>query len=161
VHAAGFSSETRLVDVVAGEHERVVITLSVPAAPTPPPQTVPSALSAPVRKVPEGVPPPSVALTAAGVICFGFGTYFGIRAFDEKHAMSAYCNGATCTSSGIDQYNEARTSADLSTAAFGLGLASVATAATWWIFDKRSRTLAIAPLLSGSTTGVIVRGVLR
>jgi serine/threonine-protein kinase len=73
---------------------------------------------------------------AVGVIGVGIGTYFGIDAINKKNEANAGgCGDTTCpTPHGIDLYNQAGTSAAVSTISFGVGIVGLAAGAYLLLF---------------------------
>ncbi len=157
LEAPEYVTASRQVEVAAGEHRTIDVTMS----------SVPAPFVRPVDLTEMTAPPddrrtsvvsivgPAV-LAGAGLVGLGAGTYFGVRAIDRKTARDAECGANGCTLSGLSLDQNVRQDALLSTASLGVGLALVAAGATWWIADAplRPRT---APVPS---TGAIVLGSL-
>ncbi|MFI5301484.1 MAG: hypothetical protein ACHREM_25635, partial [Polyangiales bacterium] len=174
VKAPGFAPDARRVHVGAGEHVRIVVTLTplvgppvlvVPTSPrveTPAEIWHPPSSSSSVEDRPHGSPPTaSIGLGALGVIGLGVGTYYGIQTYRSKADRDLSCvGGCTSASTGFD--SEARTSATVSTIAFSAGLGLIATAAVWWILDPGDTASAHPPVeispIVGAVTGLSVRG---
>jgi hypothetical protein len=98
-----------------------------PPPPTPPEATTnaaPPPLSiAPSVKTGSG---PTMAWVASGVGLAAFATsaYFGIHAFSLKHDAQNECQGDACTQTGLDLFDDARHSANISSVAFLVGAAA-------------------------------------
>lgn len=65
----------------------------------------------------------SFVVGGIGVVGVGLGTYFGVRALDEKSAASRHCAGKECDAEGVSLLDDAHSSALISTVALGAGVA--------------------------------------
>lgn len=70
------------------------------------------------------------ALIAGGVVAAGAGAFFGVRATNEKNSSDQSCpkdalGNLRCTQSGVDDMNQAKTSAWVSDIAIGVGVVAV------------------------------------
>jgi hypothetical protein len=157
LEAAGYDDVSLGVELRPGEHHEMPVTMVRVRTP----------VAEPVERV-EGKRPsdgkgtsavsiagPAV-LASVGLIGLGAGTYFGVRAMDQKTARDAQCNANGCTPYGLSLDQSVRQGALLSTASLGAGLAFVAAGATWWIVDA-PLTPRAAPV---SATGAIVLAAL-
>jgi serine/threonine-protein kinase len=70
---------------------------------------------------------------AAGVVGLGVGGYFGARTFSKWNDSREHCQGAICDAAGVELAEQARTSGNVSTLAFAIGGAAVATGAVLWL----------------------------
>jgi hypothetical protein len=61
------------------------------------------------------------SLLGAGALGIGAGTFFGLRAFDERGASDDQCIGGRCTTGAVTSNDNAKAAADLSTAGFTIG----------------------------------------
>jgi hypothetical protein len=101
----------------------------------------------PLRR--EEPPQPSYALTwtlgAVTVVSAGVGTYFGLRAVSKNSQAEEKCPGGLCRDDGLDLDHQARTSATISTIAFGVTVA--AAVGTIWSYasTKSSVSVGVAP----------------
>jgi hypothetical protein len=91
-------------------------------------------------KTDETAPRPSRtgAYVAGGVGIAGIvvGSITGLVAMGKKHTADQYCDGAECVPPGTDAGNSARTFGNVSTVAFGVGIAGLATGAVLWFTAK-------------------------
>jgi hypothetical protein len=130
-----------------------------PAAPSPAPSSTPQADDASASTT-LGY----VAL-GAGLVGVGVGSYFGVQTFDKKSEAAPYCDEKRCSSKGMGIIDEARTSATISTIAFGVGIAAAATG-TWLLLSAASKespaaaaaapSLALVPAVGSDGASVIV-----
>ena len=65
----------------------------------------------------------SFVVGGIGVVGLGLGTYFGVRALDEKSAASLHCAGKECDAQGVSLLDDAHASAMIATVALGAGVA--------------------------------------
>jgi hypothetical protein len=161
VRANGYVSEVRRLELAARSHARVAVALAPVVAQPVPPLPVSSLVSQPPpysdHEAPSfAFPYGPTALTVIGAAGIGVGTYFGLHALDEKKARDAQCVGGTCAPPALTEDADARTSATVSTAAVGTGLALLVGGATWWVVDKRR----VAMGTSHSRTGIVGPAVL-
>ena len=87
-----------------------------------------------------------VALVAAGVgvAGVGVGTIFGLQAMSKHSDAGAKCPGACSDQAGVELWNDARASGNISTIAFAVGGAGLATGAILWFTARTpSRTTAL------------------
>ncbi len=105
----------------------------------------------------------SLGVGAAGLVA---GSYFGLHTFSKKADADAWCTPTACLQPGLDLYDEARTSATLSTISFAVGLAGVGIG-TWLLVTSSDATvkssakaldLSIAPSVGRATGGMTLRG---
>ena len=78
------------------------------------------------------------ALVAAGVgvLGVGAGSFLGLRAIGDHHDPGAICTTSPCSSTSVSLNNDAKLSADVSTASFAVGLVAVGLAAFLWFGDS-------------------------
>jgi serine/threonine-protein kinase len=84
----------------------------------------------------------TVALIAGGVGVVGVavGTVFGLRSKSAHEDAAAYCSGTVCTDPrGIELSNKARSSGNVSTAAFIVGGVGLAAASVLWFTAPHSK----------------------
>lgn len=66
-------------------------------------------------------------------VAFGFSAVYGVDAISKRNDARSVCPGATCaTQQGVDRWNDAETSAGISTLSFLIGCAGVIEAAVFW-----------------------------
>jgi hypothetical protein len=172
--ASGYLPEARPIELAPGERAQPTFTLQpLPARPTPA-EALPAA--APVT-LPREVPPasaptrsrwPMVTLGAAGALGLGVGAYFGFRTLVAKNLRDSQCTAGVCQPAALTYDSAARTSADVSTVAFGVGFACVAAAGAWWLIDRRDAsrkavTWHAAPMVGARLQGlgVVVEGAVE
>jgi hypothetical protein len=137
------------VDAAPGPAERRV---DVPklTSDAPPPPAAPPPASAPVPS-----PAPSKVRSAAGLGAFaagsavlGAGVFFGLRTFALRDDAERDCVGDRCTQAGLDRYDDARTSATISTIAIPVGVLLMAAGAYFVLFQPSAdrSALAISPM---------------
>jgi hypothetical protein len=68
-----------------------------------------------------------------GVLGLAVGTYFGLRAIDERKQADPHCSDTTCKPAGFDHNENAVRDAWISDAAFGVGLVGVGLAVYWLV----------------------------
>jgi hypothetical protein len=145
VHADGYVPDVRGVEIRAREHGHIAITLAklIAQAPSPPAQ-ITAASVAPASKSPSASPPSRIgpiSLLALGAVGMGAGTYFGLRTIDLKAKRDQQCaSSAVCALSAQDYDHLARSSATLSTVAFGVGLAAAAAGGLWWFLERPAKS---------------------
>jgi hypothetical protein len=179
--ASGYVPEVRPMQLSPGERAQTSFTLQpLPARPaqgeTPPaaPLTPPASLVALPREVPRASGPahsrwPMVSLGAAGALGLGVGAYFGFRTLVAKSLRDSRCAAGTCQPAALTYDSAARTSADVSTVAFGVGFACIAAAgAWWWLIDRGSPprkavTWHAAPMVGARLQGlgIVVEGAVE
>ncbi len=124
--ASGRRSSTQSIDVgrTGGVVRLELAPLELEAAPVAPP--------APSRGTEEPVATSSGKRTASlvvlgtGAVALGLGTFFGLRAVSAKSDVDAGCPSTKgCNDAGLDAVDSGRTSATISTVAFGVGLVAV------------------------------------
>ncbi len=168
--ATGYAPDVHDIGLAPKEHAHLTIAL-VPFAPPPPPPA-PAPAPAPTVGAPAAAPaePPHgpvhhatsnagpIVLGVIGVAGLATGTFFGLRTIQEKDERNAQCVGG-CTQAAVTFDSQARTSAAVSTIAFGAGLAAVAGGVTWWVVaHQKGPTVSV--LLGPGTAGVTIGGTL-
>jgi hypothetical protein len=172
--ANGYLPEARPIELAPGERAQPTFTLQpLPARPTPV-ETPPAAASATLPRegsrasAPTRSRWPIVTLGAAGALGLGVGAYFGFRTLVAKSLRDSQCAAGVCQSAALTYDSAARTSADVSTVAFGVGFACVAAAGAWWLIDRRDAprkavTWHAAPMVGARLQGlgVVVEGAVE
>lgn len=76
----------------------------------------------------------TIALAAAGVgvVGLGVGTVFGLKGMSSLSDSEGHCTGNLCDAVGVAAREDAVAAGDLSTIAFGVGIAAIAGAAVLW-----------------------------
>jgi hypothetical protein len=155
------SSSRTVVQVGAEGDVQTVVLSALEDAPPPPP----AGGDAIPWKAPEAQPPSrlstrrTIALVTAGVgiVALGAGTYFGIRAISEHHDPAAACTVTPCSKESITKNDEAKRTADFSTASFIVGLATLGVGAFLWFGESHSSapraSVTVAPRLGPTRTG--------
>lgn len=134
-HAPGMPDERHTVRVEAGESKR----LELPLRAMPPPSTAPP-VNEPT-KAPPAEPPPAddmstqktLGYVAAGIGGVGLlvGTVTGVLVLDRKTTVDRYCDGNVCENEeGKRAAESGQALAAVSTIAFGIGIAGLATGIT-------------------------------
>ncbi|MBV9948083.1 MAG: hypothetical protein JOZ69_14610, partial [Myxococcales bacterium] len=100
----------------------------------------------------------AAGLAAAGL---GLGAGFGIDAMSKRGAAESHCPGRFCDAQGSTLLSQARSSATVSTVAFGAGGAS-ALVALWFLLrpapSGETRSAWVTPVLEAHAAGMGVRG---
>jgi hypothetical protein len=79
----------------------------------------------------------AIVSTGVGFVGIGLGTGFGVSAVSRKHSAQELCPAEHCpTQEGVNRWDDARTSANLATAAFIIGAVGVAGGALLWFTDS-------------------------
>ncbi len=123
---------------------------STPARPVAAPSASTTQPSRPLR-------PWIFASAAVGVTSLGFGTYFGVRALQKKDERDEVCPDPTCpTREGTALDEDARTSANWSTATLAIGGSGVAAALILLVVDlSQASTPAPAVVFAPGPDGVV------
>jgi hypothetical protein len=107
----------------------------------------------------------AIGVAGGGVLAIGVGAIFGVRASGLWDDAKSHCvNGDfdNCDGEGVSLSNDARSSANLATVAFGVGVAAVAAGAVLWFLnppgaqDEAERTTRIEPILAPDSLGAQV-----
>jgi hypothetical protein len=137
VRAAQAGHEAWTTEVTLGssaDAQRVTVPALRPLALAPPPIAAAPLASTPARAVQPArpVPPParapskafSYALVSGGAVALGAGAYFGFHALSLRQQSDSHFNGKYCTQpSCVDDWNDAKRAATISTIAVGVGVA--------------------------------------
>jgi serine/threonine-protein kinase len=73
-----------------------------------------------------------------GLAAIGVGTYFGVRAISKRSSSDEHCHGSLCDPEGVDLNNQAKSSANVSNVAFGVGIVGLGVA-TWLLLSGHSQ----------------------
>jgi len=167
VRAPGRTPDVRSVAVLANAHVHEVIALAaIPTQAASEPAVIPAPPArAPAPEAPAAArrfPALPIALGAAGIAGIATGAYFGIRSGNALDREHAHCAGG-CVPAAADDYAEARSTATISTIAFGAGIASLGAGVALWLLDRPStppaaRTLDVSPVLGAGMNGLVLRG---
>jgi len=106
------------------------------------------------------VPVLPIVLGAVGVVGVGIGTYFGVSALGDASDARDLCPAGRCTEQrGVDLMDDARTAANVSNVAFGVGAASLAAAAIiYFVAPGRSaEKVGFVPSVGRDHAGLAVR----
>lgn len=107
----------------------------------------------------------AIGVAGGGVVALAVGAIFGVRASGLWDDAKAYCrNGdfAMCDTEGVLLSKDARSSANVSTVAFSVGVAAVAAGAVLWFLnppsaqDEAERAARIEPILAPGSLGAQV-----
>ena len=79
-----------------------------------------------------------------GVAAVGAGTFFGLRTLSDKSTVDEHCAGSHCDDAGLRANDAAKDSATLSTIAFIVGGAVLATGIVLLVTTPRTRSVAAA-----------------
>jgi hypothetical protein len=95
-----------------------------------------------------------------GAVGFGVGTYFGIRALDQKHESDSICDQSECSpgrSRAVELNDAARSSAWISNVGFAIGIAGGVGGTLLWITDRRDtrQTTLAASLMPGAVRATV------
>lgn len=107
----------------------------------------------------------AIGVAGAGVVAIGVGAIFGVRASSLWDDAKSHCvNGDfdNCDPEGVSLSNDARSSANLATISFSVGVAAVAAGAVLWFLnppgaeDGAEQAARIEPVLSPDSLGAQV-----
>ncbi len=158
------------LEVAAGERKTLTLELPAPPsapAPTPaaasPPKPEARALPAPAERRPSRgaraaashAPWTWVAL-GVGAVGLGVGSYAGIKALGEKSTVDDLCSDHVCRSGGANAAERGQRYALVSTVAFGVGAAALATSAVLFLTDpprERASTARLRIVTAGALPG--------
>lgn len=101
------------------------------------------------------------AVAAGGVGLAGVvtGTIFGLRSMSKHDDADRYCDSGRCTNQrGVDLSDEARSAGNVSTVAFAIGAAGLASGAVLWFTAETDEETATAPRLGIGPSSVTVAG---
>lgn len=138
-HAPGKVAWSSKITIEPGPAERIVevpgLTDDAPAAPT-------TAAAPDVVAGSDGSTQRAVGWVAIGIgaAALGAGAFFGLRTFSEKSTVDEHCSGTRCDETGLRANDDARDAATLSTIAFALGGAAVATGVVLLFTAPTART---------------------
>lgn len=86
------------------------------------------------RKPTSAGPPLSTWVAGSvAVVGFGIGTWFGLRALDEKSKSDDRCKGDACSPDGLEYNEDAQRDAWISNAGIGVGVVATGLAAYFWL----------------------------
>jgi hypothetical protein len=155
---------------VADQQTFTVPALS-PSLPAPVPMPIAPAAAVPLTSQPRqaDAPPPEknphrvlgFALVSTGGVALVAGSYFGIRALSLKASSNEHWNGTYCTApSCVDDWNDAKTSAHLSTLGLSIGVAAISVGAYFLLRPSTSSqtTVALSVSASGSDARALATG---
>jgi hypothetical protein len=129
----------------------------LPTSAPPPSIAAPPPVASSAPPLPDAAPPHSRSTTwgyigvATAVVGVGVGSYFGIRAIDEKNAGDGLCRGTVCTADGLAHHDAARTDAWISTSAFAFAVVGAGIAL--YSFSSPSTEVHAAPVVSRDFVG--------
>lgn len=101
------------------------------------------------------------AVVAGGVGVAGVvtGAIFGLRSMSKHDDAEEYCDSGRCTDRrGVELSDQARAAGNVSTIAFALGAAGLASGAVLWFTGETNRESATTPHLGVGLSGVSVGG---
>jgi hypothetical protein len=91
----------------------------------------------------------------AGAALIGIGSYFGIRAFDEKHVADNACGGMYCTQSGHDAISAMKTAEAVSTISIAAGVVGVGVGLYLVLSPPRTATARAGGASAPSTPSIL------
>lgn len=125
-----------------------------PPPPQPPITVTKPSTEAPSRSTRRTI---GVVIGGVGVASLGVGTVFGFLAGTAKSDASKLCTEAgTCTSTGVELVDDARSKAVVANLTIGLGLAAVAGGVVLYLTAPRGSTAAHARLVPTGTGAAII-----
>jgi hypothetical protein len=74
-----------------------------------------------------------------GLVAFGVGTGFGLRAISKERQSDEHCNGTLCDPEGLDLNDQARHAATVANVAFGLGALGLGVGTYLWLTSDQDR----------------------
>ena len=102
----------------------------------------------------------AIAVGAVGIVGIGAGTYFGLKASSDWNGAKTQCLHfpAGCSDSGIEQGDNAKSSATLATVGFAVGVVGLAGAVVLWVTAPKTPNAGTQVGLVGLPGGIAVRG---
>lgn len=153
---AGQPPITKQLVIREGQKDRrEVLQFGAPPAQSPAPAAAPAAKTTANPAIETSVDQVSsssgnsqriIALVAGGVgvVGVGVGTIFGLQSMSKHSDAESKCPGACSDQSGVELWNDARSSGNISTIAFAVGGVGLVTGAILWFTAKTpSRTTAL------------------
>jgi len=129
---------TNVADDGAAASVTVPKLIRLPDAPPPPVATAPPP---PREESSSGGTQRAIGLGLAGVgaVGVGVGTFFGIKAMGQVDDAAPHCGDAGCDPTGFDLRSDARSNANVATAAFVIGGALIVGGAVLYLVAPRKR----------------------
>ncbi len=147
--------------------ERVVFeaTVAPKALASPPVALAKSEALVPTQQPPVAKPPfgkariLSLVLGSVGVAATGVGVAYGLIAMSRRDSAKAICSTDQCSDHrGSDRWNQALSAGNVSTGAFVIGAAGIASGVIVWLSAKPSADGALGPQISLGPRGLQVGG---
>ena len=119
---------------------------------------------------PAAAPPPTddgslkrvvgFSVGGVGLVALGLGTYFGLRAAGQKSDAEKECSGKVCSQSGLQQYEDAKTSGTISTIGFVVGALGLGVGGymLWTARSPSAPTARLVPNASTQAAGLRMEG---
>lgn len=101
------------------------------------------------------------ALVSTGSVALAAGGYFGIRALSSKASSNEHWNGTSCTApSCVDDWNDAKGAAHLSTIGIGIGIAAIGAGAYFLLRPTHgsNSSVALSVGMSGANPHAVAIG---
>lgn len=158
VRKAGVAAPyTDHIDAHAGTEIRIQARLAVLIAPAPPP--VPAVTIATPAKPPLGrTRILSLVLGGVGVAATGMGIAYGLIAISRRDEAVAACPHQCSDQHGVNLWSQARSAGSISSGAFVIGAAGIASGVVVWLSAKPAADGALGPQLSLGPGGLQVLG---
>ncbi|MEO6573904.1 MAG: hypothetical protein ABIP89_08695 [Polyangiaceae bacterium] len=133
-----------------------LVTVAPPPIAAPPPATPPHGAGRTQRLV-------GIAVAGAGVVAVAIGAGFGLSSKGKHDDAQSHCDASNhCDAAGLSLRDDAIQSGTISTVAFGLGAAAIATGAVLFFIapreSARSGQIQASPLIGQNASGISVRG---
>lgn len=98
----------------------------------------------------------AASIAGVGLVGIGVGAFFGLDTFSKRDERDPHCQGTICDAEGLRLHDEARTSATISSIAFGVGAAGLAAGTILFVAARPT-----APAPSASRSGSPLDAALR
>ncbi len=92
-------------------------------------------------------------LVGVGLVGVGVGSFFGLETFAKRDERDPHCRGTICDAEGMRLHDEAKSSATISTIAFGAGAAALVVGTILFVSGGPKSTTGRAPALRGVAVG--------
>jgi hypothetical protein len=100
-----------------------------------------------------------LVLGGVGVVGIAVGSYFGLRSYSKHKDYESHCPNNHCDADGLDLHDQAVSAGNISTIAFGVGVAALGTGVVLYLTAPKAKaSLGVRPTLGPRTQGVSLTG---
>lgn len=136
---SGFPGVVRYVDLAGEETLEVALDLGAPV----------QARAAPLSPARGRSLAPALLAFGAAAVGVGVGSYFGVKAIENKHDLAGTCVVDSCPSSSKSLYDDAQRNAVWSTVGFGAAIAAAGVGVAFVILSSPREPAATPPPVAG------------